>query len=123
MENKEDVTAFTNYQPAPTTDDVTVHADLSAAATDDNSDETMATAENVVTSKPQSATSSPSLTLKIPPTLDPTNTPSPQTADRIFASPYARKLAAEKGINLKVYLLVTHGIAWKSTKCCNYAEY
>ena len=88
MENEADVAAFKDYQP-PSEDDVLSTVDTS---------ETVLTIEetSAVTPPVTSTTQTSASTQHVPISL------SPQATDKVLASPYARRLAAEKGINLKV---------------------
>lgn len=93
VENEEDIAAFKDYRP-PAEEDT-----LSTSATT----ETMATTKEDIPLQQLAVTPSPTSAPPTPPSPAPVSL-SPQTAGRVFASPYARMLAAEKGINIQVVL-------------------
>lgn len=83
MQNAEDVSAFKDFKPA---DD---SAQASASIPTKPADSATPTME-----EPKSQPASPLLSPNLPPI---------HTDHRIKASPYAQKLASEKGIDLSVY--------------------
>lgn len=94
MENEEDVPAFEDYQP-PVNRDNSTSVQIST-------NQSKGTTPEVIPQQPQTATLQPT-THQNTPSLDSTAcTPSQQTDCRVFASPFARMLAAQKGINLEI---------------------
>ena len=88
MEDEADIAAFKDYQP-PSEDGI--------LSTVDTSKTMPATEEPLPVTPPPTSTLQTSVSTQHVPISSP-----PQATDKVLSSPYARKLAAEKGINLKV---------------------
>ena len=93
MENEEDVDAFKNYDPS------TMEANDSKKTT--TSTETMETDKPVIPPQKFSNTLSPNSIPQMSPAYTPVSLLS-QRSGRVLASPYARMLAVQQGIDLKV---------------------
>ena len=86
MENETDVAAFKDYQPP---------SELEGTCT--ATDTTSIQEEPPTMTPPSASTFQTAASAKYVPVSS-----SPQPTDKVLGSPYARKLAAEMGINLKV---------------------
>ena len=88
MENETDVAVFKDYQP-PSEDAIPSTVDTVSTQTIEES--------LPVISPPTFSLQTAASSAYVP------ISSSPQPTDKVVASPYARKLAAEKGVDLKVY--------------------